>query len=65
MPSETFTIARHGEYWGVSSGGTVLAISRSKRAAEELARSASRMLRPGPGQGDATVRAERRSFTRD
>ena len=63
MPSETFTIARHGEYWGVSSGGAVLAISRSRRAAEELARSASRMLRPGPGE--ETVRAERRSFTRD
>lgn len=62
MRPSTFTIVRHGDQWGVSSEGTVLAVARSKRAATELARSAAHILRDSGGATEVRTAPEARSF---
>jgi hypothetical protein len=65
MQASTLTIVRQGDRWGVSSEGTVLALSRTKRGATELARSAARILRDSGSETEVKVAPERRSFAED
>jgi hypothetical protein len=60
IPSSELTVVRNGRLWGVAVDGEVLALARSKRAAESLARDACRILRDSGA--DARVVDEPRSF---
>lgn len=60
IPSSELKIVRHGKLWGVSVDGEVLALARSKGAAEALAHDACQILRDSGAE--ARVADEPRSF---
>jgi hypothetical protein len=64
MRESVFTIRRQGDQWSVSSEGTVLALSRTKKGATELAKAADGMLRDS-SPAEPRVAPERRSFSKD
>lgn len=64
MAPQVFVVVPYAGKWGVSAGGEVLAVARSKAAAQDLARKAGEALQPGePAPDPGRVRIhERRSF---
>jgi hypothetical protein len=60
IPSSELKVVREGKLWGVSVDGEVLALARSKGAAEALARDACRILRDSGAE--ARIADEPRSF---
>jgi hypothetical protein len=63
MTPQIFVVAPYGAKWGVSSGGEVLAVARTEKAAKDLARKAAAALRAGEAAPPSHVlRHERRSF---
>lgn len=66
MAPQVFDVVPYAGKWGVSAGGEVLAVARSKSAAQDLARKAAEALQPGEPAPPGQVRIqERRSFIDD
>jgi hypothetical protein len=67
MSPSVFEVVRLGRKWGVSADGEVLALSTSRRGAEDLARKAEEALEAGDEQARQRrfVRPEPRSFADD
>jgi hypothetical protein len=63
IPSSELKVVREGKLWGVAVDGEVLALARTKRAAEALARDACQILRDSGAE--ARVADEPRSFRGD
>lgn len=64
MIPQVFVVVPYAGKWGVSADGEVLAVARSKSAAQDLARKASEALKAGDSSGtqDGERISERRSF---
>ena len=62
MPQCQLSVARHGEKWGVSADGEVLAVARHKREAQKLAEGAARTLRASGFATRVVVALEGQSF---
>lgn len=60
ISSSELSVVRNGRLWGVAVDGEILALARSRRAAESLARDACRILRDSGAE--ARVADEPRSF---
>lgn len=60
IPSSELKIVREGKLWGVEIDGEVLALARTKGAAESLARDACQILRDSGAE--ARIAGEPRSF---
>jgi hypothetical protein len=63
IPSSELKVVREGKLWGIAVDGEVLALARSKGAAEALAHDACQILRHSGAE--ACVAGERRSFRKD
>lgn len=62
IPSSELTVVRDGRLWGVAVDGEILALARTKKGAEALARDACRIL--CDSGAEARVADEPRSFRR-
>ena len=62
MIASVLQVVRDGARWGVAADGELMALTRTKRAAEDLAREAAEILSASGGDARVEIPRERRSF---
>ena len=62
MTGGVLLVIRDGKRWGVAADGDMLAVSRTKRGAEALAREAAEILSASGAKTRVEVPREQRSF---
>lgn len=62
MQTSVLKVIRDGKRWGVAADGEVLALARTKGAAETLAREACEILKASGGDARVEIPRERRTF---
>jgi hypothetical protein len=65
MQPSVLSVVRDGDRWGVVADGDLMALARTKRDAQQLARSAVQILRESGGEARVEVPREPRSFKTD
>lgn len=62
MITSVLQVVREGKRWGVAADGELMALARTKRQAENLAREAAEILAASGGDARVDIPPERRSF---